>query len=75
MFILILEAFSKSEQKIKFIGNWNANDYGIQLKRKYSKYSNIDITDPVYDLDILYSFRCSCKGMYMDILQEGLILH
>ncbi|MEW0223144.1 DUF1972 domain-containing protein [Escherichia coli] len=59
---LILEAFSKSEQKIKFIGNWNANDYGIQLKRKYSKYSNIDITDPVYDLDILYSFRCSCKG-------------
>lgn len=61
---IILEAFSKSTQKLLFIGNWNRNDYGRSLKEKYSKFENITIQDPIYDVDILYALRKNAR-MYV----------
>lgn len=58
---MILDSFSKSNIKLKFIGNWNASEYGIKLKDYYKKYSNIEIIDPIYDLDELFKFRCGCS--------------
>lgn len=58
---LILEAFSHSDKRLIFIGNWNINSYGQRLKAKYSLFNNISIVDPQYDLDILYALRSNCE--------------
>lgn len=59
-----LEAFSKTDKKLIFIGNWNRSEYGRELKDKFSKYSNITIQDPIYDVDILYALRKNA-GQYI----------
>ena len=62
---IILDAYSKSTQKLLFIGNWNRNDYGRTLKEKYSQYENITIQDPIYDVNILYALRKNaCKYIH-----------
>ncbi len=55
---LILEAFSNIDWKVKFVGNWDSSDFGKKLKEKYKHCSNIELLDPVYDLDELYKLRC-----------------
>lgn len=59
---LILSAFSKTSKKIKFVGNWNASEYGVHLKNKYKNHLNIDMIDPIYDVNILYKMRSGCIG-------------
>ena len=59
-----LEAFSRTDKKLIFIGNWNRSEYGRNLKDKYSKYPNIIIQDPIYDINILYVLRKNA-GMYI----------
>lgn len=54
---VILDAFSKSEKNLIFIGNWDKSEYGRCLKQKYSPYKNIIIHDSVYDLNTLYVLR------------------
>lgn len=58
---MILEGFSKTNERLKFIGNWDSNEYGKKLKYKFSKFDNIDIIDPIYDLDKLYALRKNCS--------------
>lgn len=58
---LILEAFSKTQMPLVYIGNWNRSEYGRELKERYSKYPNLIIHDPEYDLDVLYSLRANAK--------------
>lgn len=57
---LVLEAFSKSDKKLKFVGNWDASDYGRSLKQQYSSYDNIEIINPVYDINETYKLRSQC---------------
>lgn len=59
---MILEAFCRSEIPFKIVGNWNSSNYGKQLKEKYIKFSNIEMLDPIYDLNILFEFRSKCRG-------------
>lgn len=54
---VILDAFSRLNQKIIFIGNWNKSEYGRNLKKKYANVSNIILHDPVYDLNYLFALR------------------
>lgn len=54
---MILEAFSKSTKKIKFIGNWDNSEFGRKLKKKYSRFENIEILNPIYELNELYKIR------------------
>lgn len=61
---VILEAFSKTNKKLIYIGNWERSDYGKALKEKYSKFPNINIHNPEYDLDTLYALR-SHAAMYI----------
>ena len=61
---VILEAFSKTDRKLVYIGNWEKNDYGRELKERYSQYKNINIHTPEYDLDTLYVLR-SNTAMYI----------
>ena len=59
---MILEAFAKTDRTLKFIGNWEKSEYGRHLKAAYSQFINIDIIDPVYDIETLYHLRMGCKG-------------
>lgn len=59
-----LEAFSKTDKKLMFIGNWNRSEYGRNLKKTYSQYPNILMQDPIYDIDILYALRKNA-GVYI----------
>lgn len=61
---VILEAFSKTNKKLIYIGNWERSEYGKALKEKYSKFPNINIHTPEYDLDTLYVLR-SHAAMYI----------
>lgn len=58
---MTLEAFSFTNQRLLFIGNWNHNDYSKKLRKKYSKYSNITMLDSIYDLDILHVLRKNAR--------------
>lgn len=61
---VILEAFSKTNKKLIYIGNWERSEYGKALKEKYSKFPNIIIHSPEYNLDMLYALR-SNAAMYI----------
>ncbi|MGR2952129.1 DUF1972 domain-containing protein [Vibrio vulnificus] len=58
---VILDAFSSVSYRLKFIGNWNASAFGQELKKKYSLNKNIELIDPIYDLDELYKLRKNCS--------------
>lgn len=56
-----LDAFSKSDKHIVFIGNWSHSEYAKKLKKQYSSYPNIHLLDAIYDLDILYVIRSNAS--------------
>ena len=56
---IVLEAFSNSKSRLKFIGNWNSCSYGIELYRKYSSLKNIDLIDAVYDQEVISEMRAN----------------
>lgn len=58
---VILEAFRNSEYMLKFIGNWNSSAFGRALKAKYQNEPNIELLDPIYDLDKLFKIRSECS--------------
>ncbi len=58
---MILESFSKTNKKLKFIGNWDNSDFGQIMKAKYDKFANIEIMSPVYDLSSLFELRQKCS--------------
>lgn len=47
---VVLEAFAKMQKyPLVMIGNWAKSEYGINLKEKYSRFSNLLLLDPIYD--------------------------
>ena len=57
---MTLEAFSRTDKVLVFIGNWNRSEYGMSLKKKYYRYPNIKMLDPIYNLDTLFALRKNC---------------
>jgi len=59
---MILDAFSRAPQHtLVMVGLWSHGKYGIELKQKYSNYSNIHLLDPIYDQDHLNVLRSNAK--------------
>lgn len=63
---IILEAFSKIQNssneyanKLVIVGNWQKSEYGKELKKKYSNYSNIILLDAIYDPHEINWIRCN----------------
>ncbi|QYJ88696.1 DUF1972 domain-containing protein [Shewanella halotolerans] len=54
---MILEAFSKSDFDLVFVGNWSSSEFGSTTKLKYKGFSNITLLDPIYDTGILKTIR------------------
>lgn len=58
---LILKAFSQSSKSLKFIGNWDASEFGRSMKAEFSQFPNIEILDPIYNLSNLFEIREACS--------------
>lgn len=58
---MILEAFKGTSHHLKFVGNWNASEFGRELKEKFQNEDNIELLDPIYDLDELFELRSRCS--------------
>lgn len=58
---LILEAFSQTNKRLKFIGNWQSSEFGLAMKAKYQHFENIDIVDPIYAIEKLFDIRQKCS--------------
>lgn len=54
---MILNSFSLSGEKLKFVGNWRASKFGIELLNKYKNFPNIEMLDPIYDVNELFVLR------------------
>lgn len=59
---LILQAMSQLHEKIVFVGNWDASNYGLALKAKYSQCAHITLLDPVYEPEKLHALRANCRA-------------
>ena len=57
---MILEAVSKSDLSIVFIGNWESSDYGRSLFSSYKDNKNIKLLMPIYCLETLHTYRAAC---------------
>lgn len=60
----VLEAFSRTDKTLVYIGNWDKSEYGQCLRKKYSKFTNLKLLDAIYDLDVLYAIRSNAR-MYV----------
>ena len=59
---LLLEAYSKTpERNLVLVSNYNNFEYGRDLKKKYSSFSNLFLQDAVYDLKELDAIRSNAK--------------
>ena len=54
---LILEAFRISRMPLVIIGNWDHSEYGRNLLNQYSKYRNLHLLPPIYNIRILNQIR------------------
>ncbi len=59
---VVLEAFSRADRlPLVIVGNWDASEYGIQLREKYKDTAHIKLMDPVYDRGALYDLRSNAE--------------
>lgn len=61
---LILDVFKDSKLTLILIGNWNFSSYGKEIRKKYQKYNNLRLLDPIYEQKILDELRSNC-GIYI----------
>ena len=54
---IVLEAFERCGKNLIFVGNWNYNDYGRELRRRYADCGNIRLVESVYNLEVLSVLR------------------
>lgn len=58
----IIQAFIGKPLHLVSISNWDSCEYGANLKRKYSGYSNIHLLDPIYNLKDISALRLNSIG-------------
>lgn len=59
---MILDAAVASSIRLVFVGNWEASDYGRELKTRYGDLDGFTLMDPVYDVARLAALRRNATG-------------
>jgi glycosyltransferase involved in cell wall biosynthesis len=54
---LILEAWSKLDTPLVFVGNWSGSAYGRDLKSRFKDKPNLHLLDPIYEPGALKTVR------------------
>ena len=56
-----MDAFSLGGQGTYiFVGNWDASEYGRELRQKFNLVPGLKMLDPIYDKDTLADLRTNC---------------
>lgn len=58
--LLILGALASELEKYTLIGNWSNSSFGSALKARYANEPQLQLLDPIYDLDLLVNYREAC---------------
>jgi glycosyltransferase involved in cell wall biosynthesis len=59
---IILEAMAMQDAlPMVIVGNWDASQYGRELRTKYAGFKNLYMLDPIYDQQILNQVRSNCS--------------
>ena len=59
---VILEGCRRAGVPLVFIGNWNATEYGRELRRCYADEASLRLLDPIYAQDELNVWRAGAIG-------------
>ena len=54
---MILDAWTRLNRPLVFVGNWNQSDYGRTLHEKYAGIDHIHLLNPVYNAGALRAIR------------------
>lgn len=54
---MILEAWTRLETPLVFVGNWDNSEYGRDLKGRFGKHGHVYLLDPVYEPSALRAIR------------------
>lgn len=54
---MIMEAFALAKKHLVFVGNWEANPYARELKRRFGAVPNLTILNAVYEVSRLAHLR------------------
>jgi glycosyltransferase involved in cell wall biosynthesis len=58
---ILIEGFLLSQfPSYKIIGNWDASNYGRELRERFSKADRIEMIDPIYEPEKLHELRLGC---------------
>ena len=57
---IVLKAFADTGYALKMVGNWEASEYGRQLKQEFIGFNNIELINPIYDTATLFQLRDNC---------------
>jgi len=58
---MILNALSRVNYHMIFIGNWKSSEYGKELYKKYGNHSNLILLNPIYEQELLDEIRSNCQ--------------
>lgn len=59
---MILDAFSRApEHRLVIVGLWNHSAYGSELRKRYGRYENIFLLDPIYHQHTLNMIRANAR--------------
>lgn len=60
---LILKVFSElNNHKLVIVGNWDNSEFGKEMRKSFSKFPNLVLINPIYDVYKLNQLRANCKG-------------
>lgn len=58
---IILEAIVQQDAvQMVIVGNWQASQYGADLRKRYADFDHIYLLDPIYDQNCLNQIRSNC---------------
>lgn len=58
---IVLKAFSELPSKhLVIVGNWEASEYGREMRDAYGSFPHIHLLDPIYDQVVLDRLRSNC---------------
>lgn len=59
---MLIQGFLDSGvQQYIFVGNWDASEYGRELRSKYANEQRLELRDPTYDKQELHALRNACS--------------
>ena len=61
---MILQAYARSGLPLVFVSNWESNDYGREVRARYSSHPNLYLVGPIYEAPKVKALRSRVR-MYV----------